>query len=79
MPMPMQPTPAEPPVLRDRVHVELRRSAEPITAAQIAARLLPDGPESARRQTMRALAELEAAGHATRHLATGGRYTWTIH
>jgi Fe2+ or Zn2+ uptake regulation protein len=70
--------PAQPPVLRQRVRAELEQAPRPLTARQLADRLLPPGHESGHQQTMRALKQLEAAGHATRRLAAGGRYAWTI-
>lgn len=52
--------------LRARIRQVLVDEAAPVTAAQLAALLLPPDLESARRQTHRALAQLEAAGHAVR-------------
>jgi hypothetical protein len=75
----MQTTPAEPPVLRTRIHAELQQARGPLTARQLAERLLPPDLESGHRQTMRALVQLEDAGHATRHHGTGptgGHYLW---
>lgn len=56
----------QPPVLRDRIRQALADQAGPMTAAALAERLLPADLESARRQTHRALAELETAGHVVR-------------
>jgi hypothetical protein len=58
--------------LRARVRQALADEARPMTAAQLAAQLLPADLESARRQTQRALAQLETAGHAVRQ-----RGQWT--
>jgi hypothetical protein len=53
-------------VLRDRIADVLADQGGPMTAAQLAALLLPPDLDSARRQTQRALAQLETAGHAVR-------------
>ena len=52
--------------LRERIRQALADQAGPMTAAALAERLLPADLESARRQTHRALAQLEAAGHVVR-------------
>lgn len=52
--------------LRERIRRALAAQAAPVTAAQLAAQLLPADLESARRQTQRALAQLEATGHVVR-------------
>jgi hypothetical protein len=61
----MQPIPAEPPILRDRIAAELQHG-QPMTARQLATRLLPADRTSAYSQTRRALNQLEAAGTAER-------------
>lgn len=66
--------PQQPPVLRDRVHAALADQAGPMTAAQLAAQLLPADLESARRQTQRALKQLEATGLAVRRPGGWHRY-----
>jgi predicted transcriptional regulator len=71
---------AELPILRERVHTELQQARRPLTARQLADRLLPPGHETGHRQTMRALKELEATGHVQREYGTrprgGGHYLW---
>ena len=53
--------------IRERIRRALDDQAGPVTAAHLAALLLPPDLESARRQVQRALAQLESAGHAVRH------------
>jgi predicted Zn-ribbon and HTH transcriptional regulator len=52
--------------LRERIRRALTDQAGPMTAAQLAALLLPPDLDSARRQAHRALAQLESAGHVVR-------------
>lgn len=52
--------------LRERIRQALADQAGPMTAAALAERLLPADLESARRQTHRALTQLETAGHVVR-------------
>lgn len=52
--------------LRERIRRALDGQAGPVTAAHLAGQLLPPDLDSARRQVQRALAQLEATGHAVR-------------